>query len=139
LSKSATTGAYYAAGILSEDGRQLWGLDVIVSPMISQGTALVGDFTNGAKLHLRDDVRMTFAESGLSDDNESDMFRKNQIRIRAEERLGFELTRPDAFTVITNVSSNIALAGGDVVVGPTGPSGSTGATGATGGTGPTGP
>ena len=84
------------------DPERLWGKPIITSPVIAQGTVLVGNFQVGATVWDRESARITFTESGLADAGAgSELFTRNQIRFRAEERIAFGVERPAAFTEVT--------------------------------------
>ena len=96
-------GDYYAAPIIEVGPTRLWGLRVITSPVIAEGTGLVGAFASGASLWDREEARVTFTESGLGDNAGEELFTRNQIRFRAEERLAFGVERPQAFCEVTGL------------------------------------
>ena len=82
---------------LSAGGDTLWGLRVVVTPAIAQGTALVGSFQLGAQVYRRDGMRVEATNS-----NEDD-FKTNLIAIRVEERLGLAVYRPAGFGTVTGL------------------------------------
>jgi hypothetical protein len=61
---------------------------VVVSPIVAAGTAVVADWT-ACQLWERGGARVTFAETGLSDDGTSEMFSANEVRFRGEMRAAF--------------------------------------------------
>jgi len=75
----------------------LWGLRVVVTPAISQGTCLVGAFALSAQVYRRDGLRVEATNS-----NEDD-FLRNLIAIRVEERLGLAVYRPAGFGTVTGL------------------------------------
>lgn len=89
------TGAYGNPGMVID---RLWGLPVVVTTAITQGTALVGAFKIGA---------MVFRRKGLTvqmyNQNEDDA-KKNLIMLIAEERLGLVVWRPAAFCKVTGIA-----------------------------------
>jgi HK97 family phage major capsid protein len=91
------TGAYGnpGSGIIID---RLWGLPVVVTTAITQGTVLVGAFKIGA---------MVFRRKGLTvqmfNQNEDDA-KKNLIMLLAEERLGLVVWRPAAFCKVTGIA-----------------------------------
>ena len=99
-SKATLDGQYLAAGIVDGDPDRLWGKQVITSPVIAAGVALVGAFAEGATIWSREEARVSFAETGLGDSAGEEMFTRNQLRFRGEERLAFGVERPDAFCQI---------------------------------------
>ena len=82
---------------LSAGGDTLWGLRVVVTPAISQGTALVGAFQLSAQVYRREGIRVEATNS-----NEDD-FLKNLVAIRVEERLGLAVYRPAGFGTVTGL------------------------------------
>jgi HK97 family phage major capsid protein len=96
-------GNYPAAPIIDADPTRLWGKNVITSPVIAQGTALVGAFRQGPTVWDREQARITFTESGLGDGAGGEMFTRNQIRFRGEERICFGVLRPQAFCAVTGL------------------------------------
>lgn len=89
------TGAYGNGGGIAPDN--LWGLPVVVTTAIAQGTALVGAFKTGAQI---------FRKRGLTveaSNSHSDFFQKNLTAIRAEERLALAVYRASAFYKLTGV------------------------------------
>lgn len=100
LSKTAD-GEYLAGDIIQSDPERLWGRRVVVSPVVTAGTAIVGAFGEAAVLWDREQARLTFSESGLADVAGKDLFSRNQLRFRAEERIAFGVTRPAGFCKVT--------------------------------------
>lgn len=89
------TGAYGNGGGLAPDN--LWGLPVVVTTSIAQGTVLVGAFKSAAFI---------FRKRGLTveaSNSHSDFFQKNLTAIRAEERLALAVSRESAFYKLTGV------------------------------------
>lgn len=75
--------------------QRIWRMEVIESPVIDQGTALVGSFRLGAIIWDR-----MQAEMAISDQNR-DWFEKNILGIRVEERMALQVVRPKAFVQVT--------------------------------------
>lgn len=71
-----------------------WGVRVVVSTAVGAGTALLGNFTEGAELFRRSGVTVDVSNS------HEDYFRRNLNLLRAEERVGLGIYRPSAFTEI---------------------------------------
>ena len=93
------TGAY-GNGALDEEPR-IWGMRVVPSASISQGTCIIGAFRFGASIvRNAEGLRVEFATQ-----NEDD-FNKNMISIRIEERLVLAVRRPAAFVKITGQSTS---------------------------------
>lgn len=102
LAKDAN-GQYLGAEMIEGDPETLFGKPVITSPVIAEGTGLVGDFENGAILWDREEARVTFTEAGLGDAAGQELFTRNLIRFRGEERIAFGVPRPAAFTAVTGL------------------------------------
>ncbi len=102
LAKTAD-GDYQTAPVTDEGVERLFGKPVITSPVIAEGTGLVGSFRIGATVWDREEARVTFTESGLGDAAGQELFTRNQIRFRGEERIAFGVERPAAFTKLTGL------------------------------------
>ena len=97
LQKSADDGHYLfvSAPGLQLQGPRIWGVSVVTTPAIAEGTALVGAFGLGAQLYDREQstIRVT--------DSHSDFFIRNAVVVLAEQRLALATKRPEAFTAVT--------------------------------------
>jgi HK97 family phage major capsid protein len=71
--------------------KRVWRLAVTDTPAMTQGDALIGAFGTGAKLYDREQVTVE-----VSTENR-DMFERNAYTLRAEERLGLVVDRPESF------------------------------------------
>jgi hypothetical protein len=82
----------------AESQPRIWGLSVVESEAIAEGTAIVGDFRRAVLW----DRQMTTvqATSGYMD-----FFMKNMVAILAELRAAFGVIRPTAFVVTETTSS----------------------------------
>jgi HK97 family phage major capsid protein len=89
------TGAYGNGGMATQN--QLWGMPVVVTTALSQGTAVVGAFGIGAQILRKGGLTVEATNS-----NEDD-FLKNLVAIRAEERLALAVYRPGAFGTVTGL------------------------------------
>jgi len=88
---------------VDDDGNlTLWGKEVIQSIAIAAGTSLVGDF-NQCRIYDREQARVDWAESGALGAAGVEIFSRNQVVARAEERLGFAVERPSAFLSLTGM------------------------------------
>jgi len=92
---------HLSAPITAEDPDRLWGIPVITSPVIAEGTGLVGAFAAGSTVWDRETARVTFAETGLGDNAGEELFTRNLVRYRVEERIAFSVERPAAFCLST--------------------------------------
>lgn len=89
-------GAYTVAVSVAIGGeKKVWRLKVVDTPAINQGEALVGAFGYGAKLYDREQVNIA-----VSTENK-DLFERNAVTIRAEERVGLVVDRPESFVALT--------------------------------------
>ena len=88
---------YYYGGPMSIGDKRLWGLPVVTSMALDEGTGLVG---NWRKARLWDRETATISMS----DSHSDFFIRNMIAVLCELRAAFALVRPTAFCQI-DVSS----------------------------------
>lgn len=77
----------------------VWRLDVVDTVAIREGSWLCGAFGLGAKLYDREQVSIA-----VSTENR-DMFERNAVTLRAEERLGLEVSRPESFVLGTFVDA----------------------------------
>jgi HK97 family phage major capsid protein len=75
----------------------IWGLNVVVTTAMAQGTGLVGAFRLGAMIFDRAGVSVETTNSDASD------FVYNRIAIRVEERLALVVWRPLAFCLVTGL------------------------------------
>ena len=84
---------YYYGGPMSNGEPRLWGVPVVESEAIDEGTALLGDFR---KAVVWDRESITISVS----DSHEDFFIRNMIAILAEMRAAFGLIRPSAFVIV---------------------------------------
>lgn len=71
---------------------RLWRVPVIVSNAMTEGNFLLGDWTLGATIYDREQMDIRVSES------HNDFFVKNGVAILAEERYGFGIELPKAYT-----------------------------------------
>lgn len=89
-------GAYTVAVSIAVGGeKRVWRLAVSDTPAMQQGRALVGAFGTGAKLYDREEVNIQ-----ISTENR-DLFERNAYTLRAEERMGLVVDRPESFVDLT--------------------------------------
>jgi len=88
-----------AGGFGADVAPTIWGLKVVPSTAIAEGTMLVGKFGGGdaAQIVSRQGVDLAVSDS------HSDFFAKNQLAIRLTMRMGFVVYKPKAFCSITGV------------------------------------
>jgi HK97 family phage major capsid protein len=89
LTKAATTGVYYFGGPSQMGVKMLWGLPVVESEVIPQGTFYTGDLR---QMMLWDREQPTTRIT----DSHSDFFTHNMIAILTEGRWAFGVLRPSA-------------------------------------------
>jgi HK97 family phage major capsid protein len=75
-----------------------WGLRVVVTTAITAGTALVGDFANGAMIAQRSGVRIELFNQNVDD------VEFNRLTLRVEERLALLDFADTAFCKVTGIS-----------------------------------
>jgi hypothetical protein len=71
---------------------------LIPSVAIAQGTALVGDFSIGAQLLIREGVQV------LLSDSDQDDFIRNRVTMLAEMRAALPVFRPAAFATVADLA-----------------------------------
>ncbi len=77
-----------------EQLNRLWGLQVVTTPTIPQGSVLVGDYR---RVNIWDRMR---SRVDMTDANR-DLFERNILTLRAEERLALGVAAPEAFRIVT--------------------------------------
>lgn len=87
-----------AGGFGAGPQASLWGLKVVPTTAISEGTVLVGRFGGGEAAHVVMKQGIDIAVS----DSHSDFFTKGKVAIRATMRVGFPVYKQKGFTKITN-------------------------------------
>jgi HK97 family phage major capsid protein len=76
--------------------QNLWGLRVVVTPAMTENTALVGDFRQAV---VADREQATIYVT----DSHKDWFGRNILAVLAEERLALGVLDPDAFCTVTAI------------------------------------
>lgn len=94
-----SNGRYYYAGPQARGPQTHWGLPVVTSQTLNQGTALLADW-NKAVLWDREQASIQVSDS------HEDFFIRNMVAILAEMRAAFALIRPSAFCEITMESGS---------------------------------
>jgi HK97 family phage major capsid protein len=101
LAKTATEEQYFGPGPFAPDNvERIWGLRVRVTPMIAEGTALVGAFRTSAQIFRKGGVRV------VASTEHDTYFISNKVAILAEERLTLAVYRPLAFCSVTGLASS---------------------------------
>lgn len=85
---------YYGGGPFGATTPSVWGLPVVESEAIAEGTALVGDWRK-AVIWDREQASISVTDS------HADFFIRNLVAVLGEERLAFGVTRPSAFVKAT--------------------------------------
>jgi HK97 family phage major capsid protein len=86
-----TSGSYIWSNPTVNNGQNLWGLPVVDTNSMPEGEFMVGAFNIAAQVFDRETANVE-----VSTENEDD-FVKNMVTIRAEERLGLAVMRPESF------------------------------------------
>lgn len=85
--------------LLSDPGTatdpRIWGVPVVLSTQMTQGTVLIGDFANSVAAYVRDGIRVETANQGTT------QFTTNTTLVRAEERLLLTVPRPSGLIKVT--------------------------------------
>ena len=87
----------YGAGQFSNVFR-MFGIPVVVTSFIAEGTALVGSFRMGSQLFRREGIRVEATNTNDTD------FIYNLITIRAESRMALAIYKPLAFCSVTGIA-----------------------------------
>lgn len=88
-----------AGGFGADAAPRIWGLPVVATSAVAEGTVIVGRFGGGEAAHV---VMRQGIDLAVSDSH-SDFFLKGKLAIRATMRLGLVVYRPTAFCKITNM------------------------------------
>lgn len=90
----------YGVGGYSNVGT-LWGLPVVTSTAVAQGTAIVGAFKQGAQIFRRQGVTLK------TTDSDGEKFRSNIITVLAESRFALAVYQPNKFCTITGIPAAV--------------------------------
>jgi HK97 family phage major capsid protein len=86
-----TDGHYLWVNVTTGGEQRLWRMPIIETTAINEGDFLVGAFGMAAQIWLREDVTVEISE------HDRDNFIRNMLTLRAEERLGLTVYRPQSF------------------------------------------
>jgi HK97 family phage major capsid protein len=92
--RAITSGEYLSMGPFVSNPSTLWGVPCIESAALPVGTGLVGDFTAGRTLWVREGVNARISDAADDD------FTRNRITMLCEGRWGFALWRKPAFRLV---------------------------------------
>lgn len=87
-------GHYYSAGPFSVTPQVIWGVPLIPSPAVPVGMVLVGDFSIGVQLFVREGINVLFSDSDGTD------FIQNRVTLLGEGRFALPVWRPSAFSSV---------------------------------------
>lgn len=90
-------GAYVWGGPQDGGPERIWGMPVVKTAAIAQGTAVTAAFDTAMQIFRRQEISIAVSDS------HDVYFAKNLLAIRAEERLGFVVYRPAAVCKITGL------------------------------------
>jgi hypothetical protein len=93
----ASTGQYLWGDPSITGVDRIWGLPIVTTTYVTQGTAIVGDFANYSQLFYRKGIDFLVSNS------HSDFFARGQLAIRADLRCALVVTRPAAICTVTNL------------------------------------
>jgi hypothetical protein len=82
-------------GAYSGQMRTIWGVPVVLSAGIAAGTALIGDWTLGATLFIREGVHV------VASDADQDDFLRSRLTLMGQTRVGFVTWRAACFCKVT--------------------------------------
>ena len=92
--KAAGDGHYYSGGPFSVTPQVLWGVPLIPSPAVPAGMVLVGDFSIGVQLFVREGIQVLLSDSDGTD------FIQNRVTLLGEGRFALPVWRPSAFSSV---------------------------------------
>lgn len=98
-----TDGAYLFANPQGSVSARMWSLPVVTTPAMAAGDFLVGNFAMGATIYDRMAVEVLISTENVDD------FETNRATMRAEERVGLAVKRPQAFTKGTFAAAITAI------------------------------
>jgi HK97 family phage major capsid protein len=97
LTKSAD-GVYLYGDPYTVRPNRIWGIDVVVTQGISQGTALIGAFQDACQQAIRRDITMSISTE------HQDNWMKGRVVIKLEARFALIVYRPNALYSLTSLT-----------------------------------
>jgi Phage capsid family len=94
--------ALNAAGAGVFGGETLWGKRVVLSTIVGAGTALVGSFSQAARIMRRSGPSVEASNSGYI--NGTDLFTSDLVALRCESRLALCCFRPSAYRELSGLT-----------------------------------
>ncbi|GAB3667125.1 hypothetical protein GCM10027596_35780 [Nocardioides korecus] len=76
---------------------RIWGVPVVLTTQITQGTCLIGDFAGSTVAYVRDGIRIETANQGTT------QFTTNTCLVRVEERVLLTVPRPSGLLKLTGL------------------------------------
>jgi HK97 family phage major capsid protein len=92
--KASGSGEYHGPGPFGTGARTLWDLPAIPSRAMPVGSALVGDFTNGCTLFVREGVNV------IASDSDQDDFVRNKVTLLGEGRFALAVWSAASFATV---------------------------------------
>ena len=92
--KATGSGEWMSGGAFISTAQTLWGVPAIPTTALPPGQVLIGDFTVGASLLIRQGVAVM-----ISDNDQDDMTR-NRVTVLGESRMGLAVWQPGAFCLV---------------------------------------
>jgi hypothetical protein len=94
LTAKDTTGGYLQGGPFSPVASTVWGVPMLPTPAMAAGYSLVGDYSQGAQVFVREGVNVLISDSDLDD------FTNNRVTLLAEGRFALAVWRPAVFSEV---------------------------------------
>jgi hypothetical protein len=90
-------GVYIWGSPMDAGPERMWSLPVSLTPLITEGTGLVGDFAGAAQQFIREGVQFAMSTE------HSDFFVTNKVMLRVEMRQALVVFRPEGFCTVTGI------------------------------------
>ena len=92
--KASGDGQYFSSGAFAVTAEAMWGTATLPSPAIAPDTALVGDWSQGATVLVREGVTVRASDSDQND------FVSNKVTLLGEGRFAFPVWQPGCFAKV---------------------------------------